>query len=454
MRAIDRHVKHIYRPHRFLAGAAACLTVWLLALQIDGYLVISYLGRFALNNDGRYLLMAAASLVMLNTVRAVPLYLGWFLAGEGVSYLRRGGTTSWLIPLIAIPSCYMLVSRYPGHLSLHFGLPALFSMFSVFVMHFSTREIRGWASRSMVLSLLVFSFQWLDIAPLLTHWRFGGGELSMAVKNLAVIEEWDWVMDALSIMIFATAFVGGIVASALLVSTNRLNIQHRKLRVSDRKITELREKVISARVYREIQQLVHDLRRPLTTILGLADVMAETLPEGAALDHIQRVVKTGSNMNQMIEELLTEDARQNVTATALVEYIQSQISAFEWRHVVEVDMDPQISGQVVCVNLIRFSRAIVNLLDNAQLASRWTDSPRIILMARAAESSVIFRIEDNGRGFSDKFLKYEGFSEWGSTGIGLAFVGEVVKNHGGELVIDNLPRGGAAVTVSLPLRET
>lgn len=453
MRAISRYAKHIPRTYRFFAGAALCLAVWLFALQIKGYYVIRSLERFVLYDDGRYLLTAAVGIVILNTVRAVPLYLGWFLAGEGVSYLRRGGTTSWLIPLVAIPISYMLVSRYTGYLALHFGLPALFSLLSIFVMHFSTREIRGWASRSLVLSLLVFSFQWLDIAPLLTHWRFGGGELSMAVKNLAVIEEWDWVMNALSLIIFAIAFAGGIVASILLVNTNRLNIQHRKLRESDRKIAELREKVISARGYREMQHLVHDRRRPLTTMLGLADVMAETLPAGAELDHARRIVKTGGNMNQMIEELLRDSARQRVTVALLIEYIQSQVSAFEWRYTVEIDVERQIAEQAVCVNLIRFSRALINLLDNAHLASLNAQQPRILFSVRAAAGAVLFRVEDNGHGFSDKFLKYEGFSEWDSTGIGLAFVEEVAKNHGGELSIHNLPSGGAAVTVSLPLKE-
>lgn len=441
------------RAARLILGGVSNLVIWLFTLQINGYGVIRHLERFALYDDGRYLLAAAVSLVLLNTIRAAPLYLGWFFIGEGVSYMKSGRAASWVIPLIAIPSTYAAVSRYTGSLSLHFGSPALFCILSVCIMHFSTREIRSWLARSLVLFMLVFSFQWLDVAPALTRWGFGGGELSMAVKTMSLIDEWDWVIDALAMVIFFTAFAGGIVAAVLLIGINILNVQYIKLRSRDIKIAEMREKAVADRGYREIQQLVHDLRRPLTTVLGLADVMAETLPGGIALEHSKRIVKTGGSMNQMIEELLQEDARQFVAVAELVEYIKSQISAFDWRHIVAVHVDEEISEQVICVNQIRFSRAIVNLLDNARLAVALEKKPCMNFSVRGGESGLLFIIEDNGRGFSDKFFEREGFSEWRSTGIGLAFVSEVVKNHEGTVNITNLPAGGASVTINLPVRE-
>lgn len=441
------------RLAQLLSRGLLCLAAWCFALQINGGYVLHYLQRFVIFDDGRYLLTAAVGLVLLNTVRAVPLYLGWFFIGEGLSYLQRGKTAAWLVPLLAIPSTYLFVSRYPGVFSLHFGVPALFSMLSVFILHFSTRDLRSWFARASVLTLLVFSFQWLDIAPILTRWGFGGGELSMSVKMLAVMEEWDWVIDALAACIFATAFAGGIIAAVVLVGTNKLNVQYKMLRARDMKIAELRESAIRDRGYKEIQNLVHDLRRPLTTILGLADVMSETLPQCAEVDYARRIVKTGAHMNHMIEELLKEDARQDITVGELLEYLKSQVSAFEWRHIVEVRVGESTAGLTVCVNLARLSRAFINLLDNAHLAVRGKGAPRIVFSAEASDGKARFIVQDNGRGFSNKFLENRGFSEWGSTGMGLAFVGDVAGNHGGSLSISNLPGGGAAASIELPLKE-
>lgn len=137
----------------------------------------------------------------------------------------------------------------------------------------------------------------------------------------------------------------------------------------------------------------------------------------------------------------------------LVEYIRSQISSLEWRHIVEVEVDRTTSARVVCVNMVRFSRALVNFLDNAHLAVRGMQPRRIYFSAKAGKGEVLFKVEDNGCGFSDKFFGQGGFSEWGSTGIGLAFVAEVAKNHGGGMDIANLPAGGASVTVNIPLKE-
>jgi len=450
---MNRRLFFTSRLAQLVAKGVLCLAAWVLAMRIDGGYVLRYLQRFVIYDDGRYLLTAAVGLVLLNTIRAVPLYLGWFFIGEGLSFSRRGKMASWLVPLLAIPSTYLFVSRDPGGFSLHFGVPALFSLLSVFILHFSTRDLRSWFARAVVLSLLVFSFQWLDIAPILTRWGFGGGELSMAVKALSVMEEWDWVIDALSACIFATAFAGGIIAAVLLIGTNILGVQYRMLRARDIKIAELRESAIRDRGYKEIQNLVHDLRRPLTAILGLADVMAETLPSCREADYARHIVKTGAQMNHMIEELLEEDARRDITVGDLLEYLKSQVSAFDWRHIVEVRAALRTSELVVCVNLTRLSRAFVNLLDNASLAVKGKEAPGIVFAADAERDKVLFTVLDNGRGFSNKFLENRGFSEWGSTGMGLAFVSDVAANHGGSFSISNLPGGGAAATIMIPLKE-
>jgi His Kinase A (phosphoacceptor) domain. len=56
-------------------------------------------------------------------------------------------------------------------------------------------------------------------------------------------------------------------------------------------LSALREETIQVRGYKEIQQLVHDLRRPLTTMLGLADVLAEILPPGAEREYANRLIQ-------------------------------------------------------------------------------------------------------------------------------------------------------------------
>ena len=445
------------RMMRLLVGGTLCLVAWLLLLRVNGNAVFVYLDRFVAHDDARYLLVSAGNLVGLNTLRAMFLYLGWFYLGESVALSRRGRTWSWLVPIVAIPICYFIVSRTPESFSIDLGAPALFGILTVLVMHISTREIRGWLARTLVISLLVFSFQWLDIAPTLTAWGFGRGELSLAIKSLALLEDWGWVLDWIGIGLFATAFSGGIAAAALLIGANKRDIQFRKIRERDMEIASLREEALRVRGYREIQQLVHDLRRPLTTVTGLADVMAETLPDGPHRDHSRRMVRTAADMNQMIEELLQEDARQSVTVAALLEYVQSQISAFDWRHLVAVEVGERVAARRLRVNLVRLSRALVNVLDNARLAivsTGHTSHKKIVLRAQAEDDRIAFTVVDDGPGFTRGTEAVSaGYSDWGSTGIGLAFADEVVRNHQGALSIANRPGGGASVTLEIPIGE-
>ena len=243
-------------------------------------------------------------------------------------------------------------------------------------------------------------------------------------------------------------------AAALLVASSQRNAHLKKIRERELEISALREEAISIRSHQEVQQLVHDLARPLTTILGLADVLVEKLQPGDLRRYAERVSQAGANMNQMINELLREDARQDASAAMLFEYVLSQISAFEWRHSVTVSADKAILGKQIRINLIRLSRAVVNLLDNANLAAKEAEVKEIKLSAAIDGDELLLSVTDNGSGFSKNYSPHgRGFSEWGSTGIGLAFVEEVARNHGGYLDIANRPAGGAVVTLHLPVHE-
>ncbi len=452
MTEID-HVQ--WRMRRTLAVGTVCIGAWMATLQIKVSAIFYYLERFALHDDGRYLLASATTLVSLNTLRAVFLYVGWFNLGESLSHLSsRWRYFPWLVPLVGVPCCYALLSQVQGGLTLHFGAPAVFSIVTVVVMQMTTREVKGWIARLVVIALLVFAVQWLDLAPMLSHWGFGGGELSSAVKEFAVVADWGWVLDALSFGMFFSAAAGGVAAAALLVGASQRDANLKKIRERDLEIAALREDAIRIRSHREVQQLVHDLARPLTTILGMADVIADSLPPGDLRRYAERISGSGANMNQMINELLREEARQCVPVSALFEYVLSQISAFDWRHSVTVSADDSVLAKRIHINQIRLSRAIVNLLDNANLAVRDSPVKEIRLSATVEGHDLLLSVIDSGPGFSKTSSSpMRGVSEWGSTGFGLAFVEEVAKNHGGSLLIANGSAGGAVVRLQLSMIE-
>jgi signal transduction histidine kinase len=85
----------------------------------------------------------------------------------------------------------------------------------------------------------------------------------------------------------------------------------------------------------------------------------------------------------------------------------------------------------------------------------------VAVEARARDGWLSFEVRDEGAGFPADFLAsaFEPFARAdpsrsrteGGTGLGLAIVRAVAEAHGGTARARNLPGGGAAVTVTIPI---
>ena len=443
----------VERPRDSLAAGSLFLLVWAASLAIPPSWVLQLLNAAADTGDSGFVLAAAGSLVLLNTARAVPMYLGWCMGGEALArvFPERGKTLSWLVPLTAIPVSYYFLHLFSGPVTIHFGTPAILGIFSILALHFLTRGVPGWGNRALALALLIFSFQWLDIIPLLTPYGFGWGEISLSVKEMAVLLGGGavWILNGAGLVLFFSVFAGALVTTELLVNLGLRLGNALRLREQERQIAVLREEAMAARSLRELQQLVHDLKRPLTAVTGLTDVLSADPAMAGAAPHLERIAAAAATMNTMISEILYANVRRRCPASEVLEYTLSQLSALSWKGIVTVRPFPGEGGPVIHVNLVRLSRALMNLLDNARRATEGTDSPKVTLETRIGDRVVEFEVTDNGPGFGPRGGGEK--SGWGSTGIGLAFVREVSDAHGGTLSFRDLPGGGAAVCISLPL---
>jgi hypothetical protein len=110
------------------------------------------------------------------------------------------------------------------------------------------------------------------------------------------------------------------------------------------------------------------------------------------------------------------------------------------------------------VDELRMRQALGNLLDNGL---RYVPSGgRMRVAAERHDGSLRLEVRDTGPGFPPEFLPvaFEAFARpdvsrsrpGGGTGLGLAIVAAVAEAHGGTVVADNLPGGGAVVVLSIP----
>lgn len=219
-----------------------------------------------------------------------------------------------------------------------------------------------------------------------------------------------------------------------------------------------------AYVERYVHTLTHELKSPLAAIRGAAELLQGEMPLAQRQRFVGNIDSESARMQQLIERLLNLaqveqrqglEERVDVPLGVLVrELLSAQAARIESRRLqVEqsIAADLMLSGEPF---LLR--QALGNLLENAL---DFTPAKGVLrLGARRIGEQVEFKLFNQAEAIPDYALPRlsERFyslprpdSGRKSTGLGLNFVEEVVKLHGGTLSIGNVD-GGVEVTVHLP----
>ncbi|MCX2543919.1 two-component system sensor histidine kinase CreC [Pseudomonas sp. COW5] len=219
-----------------------------------------------------------------------------------------------------------------------------------------------------------------------------------------------------------------------------------------------------AYVERYVHTLTHELKSPLAAIRGAAELLQSEMPLAQRQRFVGNIDSESARMQQLIERLLdlaqveqrqALEERVAVPLAALVdEVLQAQAARIEGKQLrieCTIAADLSLIGEPF---LLR--QALGNLLENALDFT----PPRGVLRfdAERVGEQIEFRLFNEAASIPDYALARltERFyslprpdSGRKSTGLGLNFVEEVVKLHGGSLRIDNL-EGGVQVQLLLP----
>ena len=210
----------------------------------------------------------------------------------------------------------------------------------------------------------------------------------------------------------------------------------------------------------------HDLRSPLTAILGYVDLIGRTGEVSEQQrEFIQRVRTSVEHITALISDLLDlgrieaglDSARETTPLPSLARYaVETLRGAAEHRKLtLETDLPedlPMVTGDP-----IRLRQMIANLLENA---IKYTPpGGRVRIEALAEADQVILRIVDNGPGIPpaeqpylfDKFFRASNVPEdVAGTGLGLSIVKSIVDSHDGRIWVESALGKGSRFTVVLP----
>lgn len=216
-----------------------------------------------------------------------------------------------------------------------------------------------------------------------------------------------------------------------------------------------------------LSALSHDLRTPLTAILGSAESMrlsGPALPDGhiALIDAVRdQARRTGELVEKMLDMARLESGvRLRREWQPLEEIIGSALgarAAMLSTHSVTVVL-PQDLPLIEC-DATLIECLFVNLFENA---AKFTPAGcGITITAAVKDDALRIEVVDNGPGIErgreasifDKFERGKAGTQASGLGLGLAICRAVVEVHGGSMQAKNAPAGGAVFSIRLPLGD-
>ncbi len=216
----------------------------------------------------------------------------------------------------------------------------------------------------------------------------------------------------------------------------------------------------------------HDIRSPLTLIMGPLEKLKQRLTDQENLTDINTIDKNAKRLMLLVNQILDErkiDKKQmklKCSKTNLVEFIQGIFKLYEYnakqRNITFLFEHPDEPVNV-WIDRIQFDKVISNLLSNA-FKYTYDNGEIMIRLSQPTESSVAkIEVIDNGIGFENDHtepffdLFYQGKHSKdlhiNGTGIGLNLCRALTEMHGGKITAANRKDGssGAILTIQLPL---
>ena len=238
-----------------------------------------------------------------------------------------------------------------------------------------------------------------------------------------------------------------------------------------KKVSEMEREAEREKIHSNLLRAVsHDIRTPLTGIVGATNVLLEQdadLTPQQRRELLQNANEDAQWLIHIVENLLSitrigagEDARVTKTPEAAEEVIEGAVGKFR-RSYPQIDVRVNLPEDFFLVPMdpLLIQQVLTNLLENAAVHGVTTTQVTVSLEKRGRWAR--FTVEDNGRGIPELRLHnlFDGTqsAQQGdstrSMGIGLSVCKTVVAAHRGKIKGEKKKGGGARFTVDLPLEE-
>ena len=237
---------------------------------------------------------------------------------------------------------------------------------------------------------------------------------------------------------------------------------------AEKKLVQLRSSITLA--------LPHELRTPLASILGFAEIISDEscgLPAAEIARFGKMIHQAGKRLERLLEnftvyaqiEVTASDPKKvanlrNTQLSNTAEMLRGLCKSNAAVYRREADLTLELSDAPVAMSDQFLRKVCEELLDNAFKFSE--AGKEITVTSGKSDNKFVLSIEDRGRGMSSHQLASMGayvqferkFHEQQGTGLGLIIAKKLVEIHGGTIEFVATAGGGLTATVSLPTTAT
>jgi len=245
------------------------------------------------------------------------------------------------------------------------------------------------------------------------------------------------------------------------------NAMLESLEQSEKALMDVNRKMVRQKTLAEVgkfsMMVAHEVKNPLSIIKSSMDLLKKDLPSPQSNTMVIYIEDEIIRLNRLIEDFLmfARPARPSFRAVDVNELLEEcttrfehSVSAFEKQaDAISIQLRLPKTPVYVHADPDLLIRAIGNILKNAYEAN--DHKGKIVVTAYRNAMKWVLEIVDQGSGIDPEHLDklFEPFFTTRSkgTGLGLAFVSQVIKAHEGRVTAENHEKKGALMRVELPL---
>jgi signal transduction histidine kinase len=216
----------------------------------------------------------------------------------------------------------------------------------------------------------------------------------------------------------------------------------------------------------------HDLRTPLNSIIGYAELLDMGIPEAlpdSCHERVERIRLSAGHLLYLIDELMAfariegghEDLnRSPIDVRRITQEAGMLMEPLALQKQLKLRVDVPAEEIIISSDGDKLKQVLVNLIGNAV---KYTEQGEVSVCARATPAGVVVRVTDTGVGISADHLPHIFEPFWqvdrsqravgGGTGLGLSVVKQLANLLGGRIEVTSTVGAGSTFSLTLPRSE-